>query len=142
MGADVVDLGRVDAGVLEGDGGRPGRLRAVGPWLDHVVGVGRGAVAEQLRVRDGAARLRDVGRFEHEQRRALAHDEAVAPRVKGSGGVTRVVVVAVRQGPDDVERAERERTQRDLDAARDGRIDPPFAQVTHRLAQRDRARRA
>ena len=106
------------------------------------MGVGGGAVAEQLRVRDGAARLRDLGRLEHEQRRALAHDEAVASRVEGPRGVSRVVVVAVRQRPDDVERSERERTQRDLAAARDGRIDPPLAQVTHRLAERDRARRA
>ena len=56
--------------------------------------------------------------------------------------MARVVVVAVRQRPDDVERPERERAQRDLAAAGDRRIDPALAQVAQRLAERDRARRA
>ena len=51
VGVDVVDLVGVDAGVVERDRRGPRRLAAVGPRLDHVVGVGGRAVAEQLRVR-------------------------------------------------------------------------------------------
>ena len=40
---------------------------------------------------------------------------------------------------DDVERAERERAQRDLATAGDRGVDPSLAQVAERLAQRDRA---
>ena len=58
VGVDVVDLVGVDAGVVEGDRRRARRLAAVGPRLDHVVRVGRRAVAEQLGVRDRAARAR------------------------------------------------------------------------------------
>ncbi len=104
--------------------------------------VGRGAVAEQLGVGDRAARLRDLGRLEHQQRRALAHHEPVAPAVERPLGRPGVIVVAGRQRPDDVERAERERAQRDLDATGDRRVDPAVAQVAERLAQRDRPRRA
>ena len=64
------------------------------------------------------------------------------PASNGRAASTGVVVVAGRQRPDDVERAERERAQRDLAAAGDRRIDPAFAQVAQRLAERDRARRA
>ena len=64
------------------------------------------------------------------------------PASNGRAAVRGVVVVAGRQRPDDVERAERQRRQRDLAAARDGRIDPALAQVAERLAQRDRPRRA
>ncbi len=78
------------------------------------MGVGRRAVAEQLGVRDRAARLGDLGRLEHEQRGALAHDEPVATRVERPLGRPGLVVVAGRQRPDDVERTERERAERDL----------------------------
>ena len=47
----------------------------------------------------------------------------------GRAAVAGVIVVAGRQGPDDVERPERERRQRDLAAARDRRIHPALAQV-------------
>ncbi len=52
---DVVDLAGLDRGVVERDRRRARRLRAVGPWLDHVMRVRRRAVAEQLRVRHRAA---------------------------------------------------------------------------------------
>ena len=100
------------------------------------------AVAEQLGVWDRPARLGDLGRLEHEQRRALAHDEPVAPEVERPLGRAGLVVVARRQRADDVERPERERAQRDLAAAGDRGIDPALAQVAERLAERDRARRA
>ena len=60
----------------------------------------------------------------------------------GRAAVAGVVVVAGRQRADDVERAERERAERDLAAAGDRRVDAPLAQVAERLAERDGARRA
>ena len=104
--------------------------------------VRRRAVAQQLGVRDGAARRGDLGRLEDEQRRALAHDEPVAAAVERPRGRAGVVVGPGRQRPDDVERPERQRAQRDLDAARDRGVDPALAQVAHRLAERDRPRGA
>ena len=92
MGIDVVDLGRVDAGVLERDRRGARGLGAVGARLDHVVRVGRRAVAEQLGVGDRPARLGHLSRLEHQQRRALAHDEPVAPAVErplGRAGLRR-----------------------------------------------------
>ena len=109
MRVDVVDGvgGRVR--VLQRDRRRPRRLATVGPRLDHVMGIGGGAVAEQLGVGRRAAARGRFGLLQHEQRRALAHDEAVAPDVERSRGAVRLVVVARGQRPDDVERAERER---------------------------------
>ncbi len=104
------------------------------------MGIGGGAVAEQLGVGRRAAARGRFGVLQHEQRRALAHDEAVAPDIERSRGAVRLVVVARGQGPDDVERTERERRQRDLAAAGDRGVDAALAQVTERLAQRDRAR--
>ena len=106
------------------------------------MGVRRRAVAEELGVRHRAAPLGDVGRLEHEQRRALAHDEPVATRVERPRGAPGLVVVTGRQRPDDVERAERERAQRDLAAAGDRGVDAALAQVAERLAERDGAGRA
>ena len=100
------------------------------------------AVAGELRVRLGAAALGDLGGFEHEQRPALAHDEAVALRVERSRGVLGIVVRARGERPDDVERPECERAQRHLDAAGERRVDGPVANRAQCLAERDRARRA
>ena len=50
--------------------------------------------------------------------------------------------MAGRQGPDDVERTERQRAQRDLAAAGDRGVDASLAEVAERLAEGDRARRA
>ena len=116
--------------------------RPVGPRLDHVMGVGRRAVAHQLGVRDRAPRRGRLGGLEDQERRALAHDEAVPAHVERPRRRARRVVVAGRQGPDDVERPEGEWAERDLDAAGDRRVDPSLAQVPERLAERDGTRRA
>ena len=81
-----------------------------------------------------------AGLLEHEQRGALAHHEPVAARVERSRRRIGVVVVAVRQGTDDVERPERERAQRHLHAPGDGRIDVAAPDRRECLADRDRAR--
>src|SRR5439155_20341914 len=103
VGADPVDLVGRDPGVLEGDGPRPTGFASVGPRLDHVVGVRCGAVAHELGIRLGTAGASDLLGLEYEQGRALAHDEPVALGVEWPAGVSRVVVMAIRQGPDDVE---------------------------------------
>ena len=123
MGAHPVDLVGGDAGVVERDRGRPSRLGAVGPRLDHVERIRRRPVSDDLRVRLGAARPGDVLGLEDQERRALAHDEAVARRVERPARLRRVVVLAVGERPDDVERAEGERAQGDLRAAGDRGID-------------------
>ena len=64
------------------------------------------------------------------------------PVSNGRAARARGVVVAVREGPDDVEGAERERAERDLAAAGDGRVDASLAQVAERLAERHGARGA
>jgi len=138
MGVHVVDRVRLDPGVGKGDRGRTSRLGSVRPRLDHVVRVRRRAVAHDLGVWGRAAPLGFVGGLEHEQGRPLAHDEAVAPRVERALGAVGLVVVTGRERPDDVEGPERERAQRDLAAAGDGGVDPAFAQVPERLAERDR----
>jgi hypothetical protein len=108
VGAHVVDLGRVHARIVEGDGRRPRRLGAVRPRLDHVVRVRRRPVAEELRVRHRAAALRDLGRLQHQQCGALAHDEPVPSHVERPGCRVGRVVVAGRQRADDVERTKRQ----------------------------------
>ena len=138
----VVDLGAVHAGVLQRDPGRTASLAPVGPRLDHVVRVGGRPVAEQFRVRLGAARSNDVLGFEHEPRDPLAHDEAVAIAVEGPGGTLRRIVVGRRERPDDVEGTEREGAQGHLAAPGNRRIDPAVAQISERLAERHAARRA
>ncbi len=142
MGVDVIDGARLDAGIVHGDRRCPCRLAPVGSRLDHVVGVGRGAVAEQLRIRCRAPARGGIGVLEHEQRGALAHDEPVPTDVERTRGLPGILVVPRRQRPDDVERTERERRERDLAAAGDRGIDPALAQVAERLTDRDCARRA
>jgi len=137
VGVDVVDLAWVDGRVVEGDRRRPGRLPPVGPWLDHVIGIGRRAVAEDFRVGLGPPPEGRLRLLQDEQGRALAHDEPVAPLVERPGSVPCVVVVTGRQRPDDVEGAEGQRGERDLAATGDGGVDPTVAQVAERLAERD-----
>ena len=77
--------------------------------------IGGGPVAEELGVRARATRAGDLGLLEHEQRRALAHDEPVAAGVERSArGDPGSSLWPGRQRPDDVERPEGERRQRDL----------------------------
>ena len=97
MGVDVVDRPGLHPRVIERDCRRPGGLATVGPRLDHMVRIGGRAVAEELGVRDGAAALGHLrGLLEDEQRRAFAHDEAVAVDVERPRRGDRVVVVTGR----------------------------------------------
>ena len=142
MGVDVVDGARIDGRVLERDRGGTGRLPAIRPGLDHVVGVRGRAVAHQLGVRDRPAPFRDHGILEHQQGGSLAHDETVALAVERPGGVAGVVVPTGRECPDDVECPKGERAQGDLAATGNGRIHATLAQVAERLAEGDPAGRA
>ena len=125
VGVDVVDLGRLDAGVVEGDRRRPGRLacrRPVAGPCDGRRTWRRSRAAPRTGVAPRASATSAV--LEHEQRRSLAHDEPVAPDVERPRGRAGRVVVAGRQRPDDVERPERERAQRDLARRRRSRRRP------------------
>ena len=140
VGVHVVDLGRVDRGVREGDRRRAGRLAAVGPWLDHVMRVRRGAVAEELGIR--ASRRAASATSAASSTRSAAPSPMTnpsRPTSKGRAAAGRVVVVAGRERADDVERSERQRAQRDLAAAGDRGVDPALAQVAQRLTQRHRS---
>jgi len=136
---DIVDLARFDPCIIEGDGRGPRSLAPVGSRLDHVMGIGRRAVAEELGVGRGPPPFRDLGILEHDERGTFAHDEPVALGVERPGGVGRIIVVTTRQRADDVECAERQRRQGDLAAAGDRRVDPAGTQVAERLADPHRA---
>ena len=58
----------------------------------HVIGVARQAVADHLGVDLRAARLGVLIFLEHDDARALAHDEAVAVLVIGAAGLFGLVV--------------------------------------------------
>jgi len=137
VGIDVIDRVRVHPAVGQGDGRGACCIPPVGPRLDHVVGVGGRTVAEKLGVGRGASPFRGDRILEHHQRRRLAHDKAVAACVERSRRRRRIVVPALGESPDDVERPEGQRRQRDLTAAGDGRVHPTLAQVAERLAQGD-----
>ncbi len=64
-----------------------------------VVGIARQAVADDLGVDAGAARLRVLEFLEHDDAGALAHDEAVAVAVLGARGACRLVVEARSTAP-------------------------------------------
>ena len=76
--------------------------------------------------------------LDHERRRALAHHKTVACEVEGSARVVRIARPPAHRF-DEIERAERERTQRGLGAAGNNHVRHPVANVTQRLADRDRA---
>ena len=99
MRVDVVDRAGLDPAVIERDRRRPRRLPAVGPRLDHVIGVRGRAVAQELGVRRRAARGRSPGILEDQERRALAHDEPVAADVERPGRGAGRVVVTGRRAP-------------------------------------------
>ena len=95
MGADPVDLLGSDAGVGQGLRRCPSRLAPICPRLDHVERIRGRGVAHHFGIRLGPARSRGVLRLEHEERRALAHDEPVASRVEWPTRVLRFVVPTV-----------------------------------------------
>jgi hypothetical protein len=138
----VIDVARVDPRVIERDRRGAGGLAPVSPRLDHVVGIGRGPVAEKLGIRRHPASLGRFRLLEHEQRRAFAHDEPVALGIERASSMPGVVVVTGRQCPDDVKRPECQRRQRDLAATGDRSVDPPLAQVAECLPERHATRRA
>ena len=129
VGVDVVDLRRRRRRRREGDRRGPRRLAAVGPRLDHVVArrTSRRSPAPRRTARRRGARTTSSA----SSTSSAAPSPMTNPsrsRVERPAGVRRVVVVAGRQRPDDVERPERERAQRDLAAAGDRRVDLAVAQ--------------
>ena len=82
-------------GLLQRHFHRPVGARALGMRRGDVIGVARQAVADDLGVDFGAARLGMLIFLEHDHARALAHDEAVAVLVVGTARLFRLVVEAV-----------------------------------------------
>ena len=80
VGVDVVDVGRRQAGLLERAAGRADGADATGRRQRDVRGIGRRAVADELRQRLCAAGLGMLQRLEDDDPAALAADEAVASR--------------------------------------------------------------
>ena len=77
------------ARLLQRPTGGPHRADAAGRRQRDVRGVGRGAVAHELRQRIGAARLGVLERLEDQHAAALADHEAVAAAVERAGGARR-----------------------------------------------------
>ena len=116
--ADVVD----DRAAVE-DRLRHGSCRAAAGWLRgaDVEGVGGCTGTEQLSANRGAARLGMGERFDHEDRAALAEDEAVAVLVEWSAGM-RWVVVALAEGAHVAKRSKGHRQEWCLNAAGDNDV--------------------
>ena len=76
VGVDVVDVARRDAGALDRRGHAAERAVAVGGRRGDVEGVARHAVADQLGIDLGAARLGVLVLLQHDDAGALAHDES------------------------------------------------------------------
>ncbi len=118
MGVDVVDLAGVDARILDRRlHGSEAAVAVLGGRGD-VVGVAGQAVACDLGVDLRAARLGVLVLLEHQDARALAHDEAVAILVVRAAGLFRRVVEAGRHGPRGDEARHAHRADRRLCAAR------------------------
>ena len=86
MGVDVVDLIRVDPGVGQGLADAGDRAPALVMAVGDPEGVGRGAVADDLAVDPGPARLGVLQLLENQHARPLAEDEAVAVAVERTAG--------------------------------------------------------
>ncbi len=102
----------------------------------HVIGVGRGAVADQLGERRRAARQRVIERFDDEHRGAFAHDKAVAPGVERARGAFRRFVEMRGQRARRGEAAETDTFDAAFRAAADRDID--LAGADHARAVADR----
>ena len=89
---DVVDVCRRQPGVGYGRRHRPHRPVPVRVGLGDVVGVGGGAVADQLGQDRGAPAEGELPLFEDESGRPLAQHETVPVDVEGPGGPLRLVV--------------------------------------------------
>ena len=89
VGVDVVDVGGANAGALERRRHAAVGAVAVLGRRGDVVGVARQAVADDLGIDLGAARLGVLVFLEHDDAGALAHDEAVAVLVVGARGARR-----------------------------------------------------
>ena len=87
MGVDVIDVLRLQAGVLQRHVHAGAALAASGRTGSSAVAIG--AVAGQHRKRLGAARQRDVLGLEHEHGRALAEHHAIAVLGEGPAEIRR-----------------------------------------------------
>ena len=84
MGVDVVDVGRADAGALDGGAHGAEAAIAIGCRRGDVVGVAAQTIANDFAIDLGAARLGTLIVFEHDNAGAFAHDETIAVLVIGA----------------------------------------------------------
>ena len=141
MRVDVVDVRRLDAvlgGLAHGDPHGIGRATAGRMRRGHVIGVVRVTVADDLGVDVRAARQRMFQRFEHQDRRPLAHHEAVAVAVKGPARRLRIVA-ALAQRAHDVKGRHGDGQNGRLASTRHHHIRVAAAQQLEGLATRRRA---
>ena len=101
----------------------------------------RHAVAEDFGVDPRAASDCPVVLLENHHRRAFAHHESVAVAVERTRRSCRIVV-ARRHRLDDRERAKAQRSERSFGAACNHHVGVSVTNLTERVADRDRARRA
>ncbi len=107
-----------------------------------VIGVARKAVTDHLGIDFRAARLGMLIFLEHDDARALAHDEAVAVLVIGAAGAGRIVAEAGGQRPRLAEAGNADRADRAFRAARQHHVGIVHRDHPRRVADRMRAGRA
>ena len=138
----VGDIRRRHPGVFEGQGDGPRAARPFRVGGGEVVGVAGRAVAGELGVDPRAARYRFVPVLEDEDRRALAHQEAVAVLVERPRRELGPVVEGGAERLQPAERADRELGDRRLGSARDDRVAAARADEIECLTDRVGARGA
>src|SRR5207244_1290736 len=82
VGVDVANLGRIDAGLVEGVADRPRCPLAFRVWLDDGIGVKTAAKPENLGVNLGTTFPGPIEVFQDQDAGPLAEDEAVAHPVE------------------------------------------------------------
>ena len=97
VGVDIVDVACREAGTLQRHGHAAECAVAVFRRRGDVEGVARETIADDFGIDLGAASLGVFQFFEHDDARALAHDETVAVLVIGTGGCGRIVVAGGRE---------------------------------------------
>src|SRR5690606_11357589 len=133
VGVDVADGIGADAGVVDRVAHAARGAFAALARGGHVVRVAAHAETDQLAVDARAARHGLVVVLEHEDARAIAHDEAVAALVPRPRSLLRFVV-AGRQRFDRAEAAQRSRRSRVFGAAGDHRVGLAVLDHAHRQA--------
>ena len=142
VGVDIVDVAWGQPGLAERHAHRIFGAHPVGVRSGDVIGVARQAVSDHLGINGRAARLGMLIFLQHDNARALAHDEAVAVPVIGAAGLLGPVVIAHVQGAGLGETGNPDRADGRLGAARDHDVGIVVANHPRRIPDRVRPRGA